>query len=211
MADLDTRSKRASSVSVLSPWSLAPVLPDGSFDVYDRQHIAWTYSGISTAASVANLSPLAGHIAWTGGLPVTKNIIKLSPAAGAILWTGGLPTVTARVVANLAPLAGAITWSGGLPTQKLVIKVSPAAGTITWTGALPTLAFPGAFRWTAVSRDTQTWTPVSRAAGSWTTLPRNLNYDVYIDPDYIDDYYTVDYAAGIVLWTKREFPYDDEV
>lgn len=53
MANLDTRSKRASSVQVLSPWVLAPPAPDGLIDGGDRQHIAWTYSGILVATLVA--------------------------------------------------------------------------------------------------------------------------------------------------------------
>ncbi len=55
MANLDTRSKRASSVQVLSPWALAPPAPDGLIDRADRQHIAWTYSGIDVS------NPTAGN------------------------------------------------------------------------------------------------------------------------------------------------------
>jgi hypothetical protein len=48
MANLDTPSKRASSVQMLL-WSvLAPVLPDGSIALADRQHTAHTYSGIAS-------------------------------------------------------------------------------------------------------------------------------------------------------------------
>lgn len=43
---VDTGSKRASAVQILAPWLLAPVLPDGTLDQGDRQHIAWCYSGI---------------------------------------------------------------------------------------------------------------------------------------------------------------------
>jgi len=50
MANLDTRSKRASSVQVLGPATLAPVLPDGTIAQGDRQHIARTYSGIDASA-----------------------------------------------------------------------------------------------------------------------------------------------------------------
>lgn len=46
MANLDTRSKRASSVSILLPFMVAPVFPDGTLDQGDRQHIALSYSGI---------------------------------------------------------------------------------------------------------------------------------------------------------------------
>ncbi|HXG36513.1 MAG TPA: hypothetical protein VNL15_06065 [Dehalococcoidia bacterium] len=55
MANLDTRSKRASSVQVLSPWVLAPPAPDGLIGQGDRQHIAWTYSGIDAS------NPTAGN------------------------------------------------------------------------------------------------------------------------------------------------------
>jgi hypothetical protein len=47
---LDSRSKRASSVGILLPFVLAPVLPDGTIDQGDRQHIALSYSGINAAA-----------------------------------------------------------------------------------------------------------------------------------------------------------------
>ncbi len=46
MADLDTRSKRASGVQVLMWSTLAPVLPDGTLSQGDRQHIVHVYSGI---------------------------------------------------------------------------------------------------------------------------------------------------------------------
>lgn len=53
MADLDTRSKRASSVQILAPYILSPVLPDGTINQGDRQHTAWSYSGIAAGAIVA--------------------------------------------------------------------------------------------------------------------------------------------------------------
>jgi hypothetical protein len=40
MAGLDTRAKRSSSVQVLTPFLLAPVLPDGTIDQGDRQQTA---------------------------------------------------------------------------------------------------------------------------------------------------------------------------
>lgn len=54
MADLDTRSKRASSVNLLSPFAADLVLPDASIDQGDRQHIALAYSGILAASSVSD-------------------------------------------------------------------------------------------------------------------------------------------------------------
>ena len=53
MADLDTRSKRASSVNVLKPWTLALVLPDGAIGQADRQHSAWAYAGILASGGAA--------------------------------------------------------------------------------------------------------------------------------------------------------------
>ena len=47
MANLDTRSKRASGAQVLRPWGLCLVLPDGTIASADRQHIPWMYSGIA--------------------------------------------------------------------------------------------------------------------------------------------------------------------
>lgn len=52
MADLDTRSKRASSVGLLLAFVLAPPLPDATLDQGDRQHIARSYSGVLAAAPV---------------------------------------------------------------------------------------------------------------------------------------------------------------
>lgn len=52
MANLDSRSKRASSVQILVPSLVAPVLPDGTLAQGDRQHIAWSYSGIAAQAPV---------------------------------------------------------------------------------------------------------------------------------------------------------------
>lgn len=56
MANLDTRSKRASSVALLIWSTLAPVLPDNTISQGDRQHIAHTYSGI-LASAIAGTSP----------------------------------------------------------------------------------------------------------------------------------------------------------
>lgn len=53
MANLDSRSKRASSVGLLLPFVLTPVLPDGTLSAGDRQHIAFTYSGILAGAQAA--------------------------------------------------------------------------------------------------------------------------------------------------------------
>ena len=51
MANLDTRSKRASSVNILKPFMADLVLPDATISQGDRQHIVFAYSGILAAAS----------------------------------------------------------------------------------------------------------------------------------------------------------------
>ena len=48
MPDLDNRSKRASSVQIMMTPIMALPLPDGTISQADRQHIVWTYSGISS-------------------------------------------------------------------------------------------------------------------------------------------------------------------
>jgi hypothetical protein len=49
---VNTPSKRRSSVNLLSPWQGSPPSPTdtaGVIDQADREHIAWTYSGILAA------------------------------------------------------------------------------------------------------------------------------------------------------------------
>jgi hypothetical protein len=53
MPDLDNTSKRRSSVQILMTPILAPPAPDGTISQADRQHIAWTYSGILAAQPAA--------------------------------------------------------------------------------------------------------------------------------------------------------------
>jgi hypothetical protein len=60
MANLDTTSKRRSSVGLLSGWLLAPPKPDGTLDAGDRQHIALSYSGILAGAFVPPATELGG-------------------------------------------------------------------------------------------------------------------------------------------------------
>lgn len=54
MANLDTVSKRASSVGILLIAIVAPPIPDGTLAQGDQQHIAWSYSGI--------LAGVSGHV-----------------------------------------------------------------------------------------------------------------------------------------------------
>lgn len=55
MANLDTRSKRASSVQIIASYILSVVLPDGTISQGDRQHIPWTYSGILAVTSIISI------------------------------------------------------------------------------------------------------------------------------------------------------------
>lgn len=55
MADLDLRSKRASSVQIMAPYVLAPPAPDGTIDAGDRQHIAWSYASLATVAGAGEV------------------------------------------------------------------------------------------------------------------------------------------------------------
>lgn len=50
---VDTRSKRASAVGLHLPFVAVPVLPDGTLAQGDRQHIAFSYSGIAAATDAA--------------------------------------------------------------------------------------------------------------------------------------------------------------
>lgn len=58
MANLDTPSKRISSVGLLVASTLALPLPDGTLSAGDRQHQAHSYSGILASAVVAPTYPL---------------------------------------------------------------------------------------------------------------------------------------------------------
>jgi len=53
VANLDSRSKRSSSVGILLAFILAPPLPDGTLGDGDRQQIAVSYSGILAGAAAA--------------------------------------------------------------------------------------------------------------------------------------------------------------
>jgi hypothetical protein len=55
MANLDTASKRTSSIGLLLVFLLTPPIPDGTLAAGDRQHIGLSYSGIlaSGAAAIA--------------------------------------------------------------------------------------------------------------------------------------------------------------
>ena len=81
---IDTRSKRASSVQILMPFTISPVLPDGTISQGDRQHIAWAYSGI-------NAVPFDGYI-YLGTSAST--LVYLGTDAGTILLNTDIGTIT---------------------------------------------------------------------------------------------------------------------
>jgi hypothetical protein len=60
MANLDSRSKRASSVGLLLRPILALPLPDGTLSQGDRQHIAANYAGVLATGSTSG----AGYDFW---------------------------------------------------------------------------------------------------------------------------------------------------
>lgn len=52
MADLDTRDKRSSAIGLDGPYRLVLPNADGSINQPDRQHVAYTYRGISAFVPV---------------------------------------------------------------------------------------------------------------------------------------------------------------
>lgn len=53
----DTRNKRSSAIGFDKPWVRLFPNPDGLIDVFDRQEIAFKYSGISTSLPGTNVRP----------------------------------------------------------------------------------------------------------------------------------------------------------
>lgn len=62
MMAVDSRSKRASSAQILTPWVLALVLPDGKLSRFDRQHIAWCYAGSPATSSGRTDTPTGTRV-----------------------------------------------------------------------------------------------------------------------------------------------------
>lgn len=54
MADLDTRSKRSSSVGFWKPYVMTLPLPDNAISQGDRQQAVWDYSGITFSTTGAD-------------------------------------------------------------------------------------------------------------------------------------------------------------
>ena len=70
MADLDTTSKRRSSVQLMGPGTSAQLLADGTIGQGDRQHIALMYSGILAAAAAG--TAIRDVIGGSGIIPYAR-------------------------------------------------------------------------------------------------------------------------------------------
>lgn len=55
---IDSEQKRKSIATVATPWNGPSIVPSGSFDQADRQHIGWSYSGIAAATPGAFVFPI---------------------------------------------------------------------------------------------------------------------------------------------------------
>lgn len=109
---LNTRSKRASSVGLMLACVLSPVLPDGTISPGDRQHIALTYSGISSAVSSTGflITQEVVEVAYTLTTParLTQEVLEvvhgpnppfyLTQLVVEVLWLAGEPPPIACVV-----------------------------------------------------------------------------------------------------------------
>lgn len=131
MADLDTRLKRSSAVGVLAPWMMGLPGPDGTVGPGDRQHVAWTYSGLlALAPAVAAVAigvyarVLVGD--WTG-----RVLAELEPELESVAWRLNEVGKATFALARTDPKATAdnlrfgnrvlIEFSNGLPNWGGVI------------------------------------------------------------------------------------------
>jgi len=150
--DLDTRSKRASSVGLLLAFVLAPPLADGVIDAGDRQHSAHSYSGIAAQTSVQGAGSSAGTATVTGvgaalfdgagssagSATVTGVGAAQFDGAGAAAGTSTVTGVGASTHAGAGSSAGAATVTGIIqdannltaPTPDVIVLVSQDVGTI---------------------------------------------------------------------------------
>ena len=85
MANLDSRSKRASSVGILLVSILAPPLPDGDISTQaDKQHVAWSYSGIN--AETATVATTYRSERWRVYVPSHDDAVAVFlPAAAPVI------------------------------------------------------------------------------------------------------------------------------
>jgi len=69
---IDTARKRKSAATVGAVWNGPSVVPTGAIDQADRQHVAWSYSGI--LAGAAGVTAVWGGC---GGGPIIGNLKTL--------------------------------------------------------------------------------------------------------------------------------------
>lgn len=102
---LDTRSKRASSVGIISFAVLSLVLPDGTIAAGDRQHIAATYSGIASSASI-EVTPT----------PASLTITTYAPTVVVTTHYNAIPSPASLTITTYAPTVQV----QGLPTTSVI-------------------------------------------------------------------------------------------
>ena len=74
MADMDTASKRLSTLDWDQPWNSGLAIPDASVSAGDRQQGMWTYSGIALATAAFEMVYWEGEVdssvSWVGEIEV---------------------------------------------------------------------------------------------------------------------------------------------
>lgn len=84
---MTTRSKRASSVAILLPFLLAPVLPDGTLDVGDRAHGCHAYA-TAVSAPVPDPDPITvDRVVYVGTVRSQESVAATALDRGASLST----------------------------------------------------------------------------------------------------------------------------
>lgn len=165
MADLDTRSKRASGVNFLKPYVLALPLPDGAITSQaDRQHIAWSYSGIAalqtglvvtqipievgaissgTALRVTQLPIEVGQLSTSSAIYVTQCVIEVmypNPGVCDLVEVPEPPTPVETVTRKLRRVRRAPHIASGLDWvyyDRLELDVETGIGLISGQGDDP--------------------------------------------------------------------------
>lgn len=158
MADLDTRSKRASSIQTLKSYVIAPPLPDGTIGQGDRQHIAFTYSGIVLGIFVY---PLSGSITYTGNSPLILNELTVNPSSGTLIYIGFVPNIDFGQGLIISPLSGSITYTGNIPQIE------------TLSSCWEDLSLSST-SWTDASDSLDIWSEMSATSNSWTNITERV-------------------------------------
>jgi len=123
MADLDTRSKRASGVNFLKPYAAALVLPDGTLGTGDRQHTLWDYSGIlAGVATHATTGILIGAGALIVGAALHVPLVPPASHSTTGVLRGASSQLVGTAVHAGAPAGPAITQR-----SRFVISTKQAA------------------------------------------------------------------------------------